>query len=112
MSVNPMFKAAEIRHEIDDSGAELVLSFEPLRHVLAEALDGTRARAALLEDEWPGIMDHPPLAAPADDLDALAALNYTGGTTVPPETSGVRKDQEDRAERTSQSYAPRAVNPA
>ncbi|MEU6254554.1 AMP-binding protein [Streptomyces sp. NPDC047043] len=79
--VNPMFKAAEVRHEIEDSGAESVLSFEPLRDVLAEALEGTPARAVLLEDEWAGIMKHRPLAAPAEDLDALAALNYTGGTT-------------------------------
>ncbi|MFF4256862.1 AMP-binding protein [Streptomyces sp. NPDC001663] len=79
--VNPMFKAAEVRHEVEDSGVELVLSFEPLRDVLAEALEGTPARAVLLEDEWPGIMDHPLLAAPAEDLDVLAALNYTGGTT-------------------------------
>lgn len=79
--VNPMLKAAEIRHEIDDSGAGLVLSFEPLRDVLAEALDGTAARSVLLAEEWPAVMEHPPLAAPAEDLDALAALNYTGGTT-------------------------------
>lgn len=79
--VNPMFRAAEIRHELDDSGARLVLSFEPLKDVLEEALSGSEARGVLLEDVWADVLAHAPLTDGPEDLDALAALNYTGGTT-------------------------------
>jgi long-chain acyl-CoA synthetase len=78
--VNPMLKAEEVRYELDDAGAESVLSFGPLR----EVLDGIDVRAVFLDDEWAAILDHPPLATPAEDLDALAALHYTGGTTGMP----------------------------
>ncbi len=97
--VNPMFQAAELAHELADSDTEVVVTLDallptldavraetPVRHVLvttatelaaaggpADAPDGTA--------EWAQACAYQPLRERPADLDALAALNYTGGTT-------------------------------
>ncbi|MDQ1006518.1 long-chain acyl-CoA synthetase [Streptomyces sp. V4I23] len=82
--VNPMFKAAELRHELADAGAEVVITADRLVPVLEEVREATAVRETLLVEDWQQVLDHPPLGRVADDPDALAALNYTGGTTGMP----------------------------
>lgn len=100
--VNPMFKSAELAHELEDSGAEVLVTLDRLLPVLEPVRARTRVRQVLvtgtLEMGAPGTRPDIPAAAtdvtawsvaaahePARpwpvNLDALAALNYTGGTT-------------------------------
>ncbi len=102
--VNPMFKAAELIHELGDCGAEVVIgldTFLPLvqevrprtsvRHFLAthaEEMTPAGARPTLPDDPgdlqvsaWQEAVTHAPAEDLSGDLDALAALNYTSGTT-------------------------------
>ncbi|MEU6118722.1 AMP-binding protein [Streptomyces sp. NPDC047117] len=84
--VNPMFKAAELRHELADSGACLVVSRTELAAAVEEIRADTPVREVLLADtdDWHDALAHAPHGSIADDPDALAALNYTGGTTGMP----------------------------
>ncbi|MFM9370474.1 AMP-binding protein [Streptomyces sp. Da 82-17] len=100
--VNPMFQAAELAHELADSGAEIVLTLDrllpvldtvldrvPVRHVLVTGAHEMAAAATPPElpagrsalTPWSDAVAHAPSPAHPTDLDALAALNYTGGTT-------------------------------
>lgn len=85
--VNPMFRAAELSHELRDAGPEIVITHSSLVAVLDEVREGTAVREVLVADDsgaWAAAVGHAPLGRIADDLDALAALNYTGGTTGMP----------------------------
>ncbi|MFI8992912.1 AMP-binding protein [Streptomyces sp. NPDC053542] len=84
--VNPMFKAAELRHELTDAGTHLVISRTELAPAIEEIRADTPVRDVLLADTdaWDAALAHAPHGRIADDLDALAALNYTGGTTGMP----------------------------
>ncbi|NBE54995.1 AMP-binding protein [Streptomyces sp. YC537] len=100
--VNPMFQAAELAYELTDSGAELVITVDrllplveqvraqaPIRQVLVTGPEELAASGTgpVLPAEGAGItpwsvaVAHPPAPQHPTDLDALAALNYTGGTT-------------------------------
>lgn len=109
--VNPLFKAQEVLYELRDSGARVMVLLDQLYDVAAAARDAgaldhlfvtsfaemlpttptlplpaalaqPRVACAGAEDLLPAlaaIADVP--ALPPADLDAIAALNYTGGTT-------------------------------
>ncbi|TVT18961.1 AMP-binding protein [Amycolatopsis rhizosphaerae] len=105
--VNPMFQTAELAHELADSGAEVVITLDALLPTLASARDETPVRTVLVTGaremaaeatppvfpdgavpsgmtSWAEATAHGPAADRPGDLDALAALNYTGGTTGAP----------------------------
>ena len=91
--VNPWFKEFEVAYELNDSGATCIVAEAGARELLTRVLGGspltdivlTGAAAGELPDgwcTWQDAIDAAPggeLAAP--DLDAVAVLNYTGGTT-------------------------------
>ncbi|MFI5664454.1 AMP-binding protein [Streptomyces sp. NPDC051684] len=79
--VNPMFRAAELRHELNDAGPELLVTRDALLPAVDEVRDDTPVRTVLADADWPQALAHDRHEPVADDLDALAALNYTGGTT-------------------------------
>lgn len=94
--VNPMFHHAELVHELGDSGARVVVTSAVLAERLCAAAAETEVRTIVVLGEegdplpsvdgvevvrWSETADAEPLLEPAGDLDALAALNYTGGTT-------------------------------
>jgi long-chain acyl-CoA synthetase len=90
--VNPMLLAAEIRHELLDSGAETVVTHAGHLDRLVEARPTTAVRRVVLVGgepaadaadvtAWPTALATEPAPVRHADLDALAALNYTGGTT-------------------------------
>ncbi|MBO1332223.1 AMP-binding protein [Streptomyces sp. VRA16 Mangrove soil] len=79
--VNPMFRAAELRHELTDAAPEVVVTQDALLPVLDEVREATPVRTVLADRDWPDAVAHARHEPIADDLDALAALNYTGGTT-------------------------------
>ncbi|WP_338750444.1 AMP-binding protein [Janibacter alittae] len=94
--VNPMFRHTELVHELDDSGASVVLTSAALAQRLCDAAAEAQVRTVVVlagEGDplpcvdgvevvrWADTAAAQPLREPARDLDALAALNYTGGTT-------------------------------
>ncbi len=108
--VNPLFKREEVLYELKDSGAQVMVTLDQLypvahearaagalRHVfvtsfaemlppaptlaLPPALTQPRLACADAEDLLPALARTAPVALPPADLDAIAALNYTGGTT-------------------------------
>ncbi len=94
--VNPMFQHAELVHELGDSGASVVVTSSPLAQRLCDAAKETDVRTVvvLASDQdslpsapgidvvrWSTTETADLLLEPARDLQALAALNYTGGTT-------------------------------
>src|SRR4051794_4717614 len=80
--VNPMFRGEEVRYELTDTGAQVAFVAGALR----EAFDSGRTdavRTVLDEAAIADVVGRDDLETPTGDgdLDALAALNYTGGTT-------------------------------
>lgn len=106
--VNPMFQRHELQHELADAGVEVLVAATELLGLVDQVRDQTRLRevlatspADLLPDaptlpvpeavgtkpsrsDWQRVMATPPAPRREVDLDALAALNYTGGTTGMP----------------------------
>ncbi len=95
--VNPMFTPEELAYELTDSGAAVLVTFPallpavrsvrattPLEHVVVVPLGAGQADPdgpGGGESAWGDLVAHAPITDCATDLDALAALNYTGGTT-------------------------------
>ncbi|KRE35880.1 acyl-CoA synthetase [Janibacter sp. Soil728] len=94
--INPMFQHAELVHELGDSDASVVVTSAPLAQRLCDAAAQTRVRTVVVLGgegdplpsvagvevvRWSDTVTAQPLVEPARDLEALAALNYTGGTT-------------------------------
>lgn len=82
--VNPMFRPAELAHEINDAEPRLLLTSQALRPVVEAAGEQIgQVDVCCVDDSesWRSMLVHPPYDGDAGDLDSLAALNYTGGTT-------------------------------
>ncbi|KHL15081.1 long-chain acyl-CoA synthetase [Mumia flava] len=81
--VNPMFQPAELAYEINDSTPRVIVTSTALSATVDRARDRIGDVPLLLVDgpEWGEALAVEPYDGRADDLDALAALNYTGGTT-------------------------------
>lgn len=107
--INPMFRTQELSYEIRDAGvtalvalpdfaqqiddvrAELEIDLTVGYTQLADTLVGPAVPPAPFEaadpalpSDWEDILAHPPAPAVEGDPNALAALNYTGGTTGMP----------------------------
>lgn len=111
--VNPLFRDEELAYELEDSGAKLLLAWDVLMPMVERVKGRTELKVVVATrlDEYvpatPTIPVHPmmrrrpegtvnavgwddviaaepPKVLPPQDLDALAALNYTGGTTGMP----------------------------
>ncbi|WGH85492.1 AMP-binding protein [Auritidibacter ignavus] len=81
--VNPMFAPAELTHELRDSEPKIVLTQESLAHSVDQVQPQLDNPISVLADtlDWEKALAHEPYTADDGDLDSLAALNYTGGTT-------------------------------
>ena len=97
--VNSMFQHAELVHELSDSGASVAVTSAALAQRLCDAAaeagvptvvvlagegDPLPSVPEVRVHRWSETAGAEPLREPATDLDALAALNYTGGTTGVP----------------------------
>ncbi|MBB2916032.1 AMP-binding protein [Cupriavidus alkaliphilus] len=130
--VNPLFKEQELVYELNDAGATTIIVQDQLAPLLMSVRAQTALRTvyttsagAMLpaqpELPLPAGLDAPalavdgaidllqalretaPVALPPVDLDALAALNYTGGTTGLPK--GCMHTQRDMLYTAAASYA-------
>ncbi|HET9138352.1 beta-ketoacyl synthase N-terminal-like domain-containing protein, partial [Actinophytocola sp.] len=104
--VSPGWTDAELAHVLDDSGAELVLTgaahLDQVTRLLAD-----RPRLRVVRAESFGDLAETEPASPASDdlqLDDLAFLNYTPGTTGPPK--GVLSSQRNALWTVAACYAP------
>ncbi|MCW2719240.1 MAG: acyl-CoA synthetase [Pseudonocardia sp.] len=90
--INPMFRPGELTHEIQDSGARVIVTAAAWQDVVAAAwndiavehvilVGGAEPAVGLPVTHWETVIAHEPQDDCQIDLDALAALNYTGGTT-------------------------------
>ncbi|MFV0534352.1 MAG: AMP-binding protein [Cumulibacter sp.] len=105
--INTMFREHELRHELTDADVQVLFAVDSMLDVLGNVIEETTVRTVLVTSayEMAGADATPPAppattsakipdydtwadvlaadrAAPREvDLDALAALNYTGGTT-------------------------------
>ena len=112
--VNPLFKKVELVYELNDSGARTLLVIDQLAELALEALPDTPVERVFVTSFAEMLPEEPTLPVPqsittpkqvppdtvdlmpalrdctaptpsiATDLDAVAALNYTGGTTGMP----------------------------
>ncbi|TLP93681.1 acyl-CoA synthetase [Nesterenkonia salmonea] len=81
--VNPMFASAELTHELRDSDPKLVLTQEALAPAVEQVQPELNSPIPVLAeaDAWQKALRHEPYTSDDGDLESLAALNYTGGTT-------------------------------
>ncbi|MCL3837631.1 AMP-binding protein [Aeromicrobium duanguangcaii] len=87
--VNPMFQPAELAYELLDSEPVLVVTSTTLAPTLDACADRVPAIPVLHiggtgEFGWESAVSAAPYDGDDGDLDSLAALNYTGGTTGMP----------------------------
>ncbi|GAA2074751.1 AMP-binding protein [Aeromicrobium halocynthiae] len=91
--VNPMFQPAELAYELLDAEPVMIVTSSALRPVIRKCDDRVPEISELVVDspEWSDALRHAPFESDDGDLDSLAALNYTGGTTGMPK--GCRHSQ-------------------
>ncbi|MFC6009866.1 AMP-binding protein [Nocardia lasii] len=103
--INPLFRAHELRHELVDAGVSVLLAQDDLAALVEEVRGQTPVRSVAVtglgdmlteeppvpvpfgtsgDTDWQRILESPRAPAQPIDPDALAALNYTGGTTGMP----------------------------
>lgn len=87
--VNPMFQPAELAYELLDSEPVLIVTNSALSEVIESCKDRVPEIPVLLTDgagelSWQSAVAAEPYAGDDGDLESLAALNYTGGTTGMP----------------------------
>lgn len=78
--VNPVLKAAQVRHILEDSGAVLLIS----HRARAASLGAPPCRMMSIEDDWPALVQGGDPGDGAPGGDTLAALLYTSGSTGRP----------------------------
>ncbi|MCY4671439.1 MAG: AMP-binding protein, partial [Rhodococcus sp.] len=105
--INPLFREHELIHELNDAGVKVLLtqntfsklvkkvrSQTPLEHVAKTAVSDMLTAIPTVElpfevddprlSDWQSIITSERATPVATELDSLAALNYTGGTTGMP----------------------------
>lgn len=98
VSINPMYTARELQHQLQDSGARVLVAFHETLPVVRTALAGTAIECLVIVGGEPQAMEAdlltiafaqalaqgaapPRFHAPSLSHDHLALLQYTGGTT-------------------------------
>lgn len=87
-TINPTYTAAEVRHQLDDSGAELLITVAPFLNIAREAAEGTKvAEIVVIGDAgdatpFSDLMGSPlDEQAPVDLEQDVVVLPYSSGTT-------------------------------
>jgi acyl-CoA synthetase (AMP-forming)/AMP-acid ligase II len=78
-TLNPTYTAPEIRHQLTDSGAEVLFTIAAFEAVAREGMTGTGCRHLVLLGDWLGAELPAQVAVDLDDH--IAVLPYSSGTT-------------------------------
>jgi 4-coumarate--CoA ligase len=82
-TINPTYGADEVRYQLNDAGAQLLVTVGPCLDVAREAIEGTAVRETLVigESSFDALLDDGSMAPVAVAADDLAVLPYSSGTT-------------------------------
>jgi len=90
-TINPSYGAEEVRYQLNDAGAQLLVTVGPCLDIVREAVEGTAVREILVIGDAPEgddliapfapLLDEPPMVPAPVDVDDVAALPYSSGTT-------------------------------
>jgi 4-coumarate--CoA ligase len=88
-TVNPTYTASEVRHQLEDSGASILVTISMFLEVAQEAIEGTSVTEIFTIDPVEGVpsmfdlLGEPPLEnqVPVDTSDTPVVLPYSSGTT-------------------------------
>jgi 4-coumarate--CoA ligase len=82
-TINPTYGAEEIRYQLNDAGAQLMVTVGPCLEIAREAIDGTSVREILVigDASFDELLAEAPMPPAAVDVDDLAVLPYSSGTT-------------------------------
>src|SRR3954469_649418 len=90
-TINPTYGAEEVRYQLNDAGAQLLVTVGPCLDVVREAVGGTAVRGILVIGDGPegkdriepfaALGEEPPMAPAAVDADDVVVLPYSSGTT-------------------------------
>ena len=89
-TINPTYRAKEVRHQLEDAGATLLVTVGMFLDVATEAAEGTGVEQVLTLDEVDGVdqvtslMGEPLAEHVAVDPDDVVVLPYSSGTTGMP----------------------------
>ena len=78
-TLNPTYTAPEIRHQLTDSGAEVLFTIPAFEAVAREGMVGTECHDLVLLGDWLGA--ELPAQVPVDLDEHIVALPYSSGTT-------------------------------
>lgn len=92
VQVNPMYKASELIHILNDSGAKVLIIMDKLLPLFESVKDQTTIQSvipvliesAIMSAELQQELDNPLLEVVIDPKEDVAVLQYTGGTTGTP----------------------------
>ena len=92
VQVNPMYKASELIHILNDSGAETLIIMDKLMplyegvkaHTAIKTVIPVIIESALMPDELQADVEHSFKEVTIDPQEDVAVLQYTGGTTGTP----------------------------
>lgn len=88
-TINPTYTAPEVKHQLEDAGAEVLITIAMFADIAKEAIKGTRINDIVIIDEAPAGMlplhelMGPPMTAqiPVDVTTHVVVLPYSSGTT-------------------------------
>ena len=78
-TLNPTYTAAEVRHQLSDSAAEVLFTIPAFEAIAREGMAGTGCQHLVLLGDWQGA--ELPAQAPVDLDRHIAVLPYSSGTT-------------------------------
>jgi 4-coumarate--CoA ligase len=89
-TINPTYNAEEVRYQLNDAGAQLLVTVGPCLDIAREAIEKTGVRGLIVLGDQPTdgefepfstLLEAAPTAPAAVDGDDLAVLPYSSGTT-------------------------------
>ncbi|MEX3016287.1 AMP-binding protein [Gymnodinialimonas hymeniacidonis] len=115
-TINPTYTAPEIKHQLEDAGAEMLVTISMFADVARAAMEGTACRELVVIDGANGALSladvmgaEMPEQAPVDVAEHVVVLPYSSGTTGRPK--GVMLTHRNLVANVTQSAAVAQIKP-